>query len=250
LNDLIGQYLRGDVPVYRGTVEAHDDEGQLHGGVDGTIANSPALAALRFASAARAVSPCQANLDLTGNAAILELASLGGDGDVTLEQIDSDPATTWASLVGGNGCFLAGTCSHCAPVLAEKPAVFAVDRLMAVGALPQSAGAGAPKVDVHTVVTTDLHRVSPCSLTLDDLRVINSRMGEDPSWNAYQRGQWSRLVPVADEMVLNDSEIVMSPDGATCTPYTADLFFKRDRPADYGVRNLKLGMPQPCEQPY
>ena len=254
LDSLFGTYMRGDVVVYRGNLQAHDNASALANTAvygpqpDGSIAEGPALARLetRVASGGDWTPPRDG---VSGNSSVLVLYGLANNDRVNLLQQDGQPGTTWAGEIepDNSTATLTGSCTACAPDLSAKPATIGIDGFTSSGVVSVFmgyAGKWGMMVDVtaHTTVTASLTAASACTLTWNELSVVNSATGPDELSGDLGLGDFK---DAGDEMVWHASGSVSGP-GSPCptyTPYTIDLWVKKNDLGSFGVRNFQAGTP-------
>jgi hypothetical protein len=237
----VGRYLRGDVVAYRGEANVQDNAGVIGDAAqkptitDGTFPEGPVMAGLEFRPARPSdYSPFRPNV--SGDVAFLSLSSALAHKQVTLSQALTDPSLTEASQIGGG---LVSACTSCAPNLWSRPKAIVLDDMTTSGVFSVLPPSG-PAVDVtlHTLVSARLTFAPPCSLSYDELVVLNgSRLnGAIPPFQ--QEGS---------EMVQHISTHVPARYiGGACvddTPYTMDVFIDLTDLGHYGVRNLNFGPP-------
>jgi len=223
LDEMVGRYLRGEAPVYRGSATAHANVDAVGNVSDQTMQTSSARAAL----IADAVIAC------------LTVFSAPERERIFFQQQQALPATTFVSTIVPNGTYGGGplfpvnasnsaTCTACAPDLASKPAALAWQGLEAVAA----SGSDAAPLDVTSSV--ELQRVSPCALTWDDVAAVSADYSTD-----------LLAPPPSDGVVVKT--IVGSVVTKVATPrmcdgiqvqYTIDAYINTVNLADYGVRNF------------
>jgi hypothetical protein len=242
LDSLIGRFLRGDVVAYRGTASAHDNAGVIGEAAqdptiaDGTFPDGPVMATLDF-HPVRSSDYSPPTADVSGDVAFLFLSSALAHKYVFFSQALTDPSVTEASQIwnagqpGNRG--LVSACISCAPDLWSRPKAIALDDMTTTGVFSVVPASG-PAVDVtlHTVVSARLTYAPPCSLSYDELVVLNGS-----TLDFHQEG---------DELVEHVSNKVGRYIGGSCfdeTPYTMDIFVDLNDLGHYGTRNFSLGPP-------
>jgi len=223
LDQIVGQYVRGDTPVYGGSAAAHANVDAVGNIANETLQTSSARAAL-------SVDPQVAGLTVF---------SASERERISFQQQQAFPATTFVSAIVPNGRFGGGplfpvnasnsaTCTACTPDLTSAPAALFWQGVEAVAA----AGSDAAPLDVTSSV--DLQRISPCALTWDDIVALSADYTDDlPSQ------------PPVDGVVVHtlSGSVVIKPasprmcDGIQVS-YTIDAYINSSNLADYGVRNL------------
>jgi hypothetical protein len=253
LDLLIGRYLRGEVTVYDGTTHAQDNRSALVNAEvygpqpDSAIANGPALALLQVRPALdRDWDP--ANPTPTGTTATLVVHGLPPDQHFILRQHSSEPGKTEVSLLSpvSTTATMATSCSDCAPNLSGTPANIAFTDLTATGQLMIFMGyaaSGGHDVDVTARVTAsaELARLPPCSLTFDELMVLDSATGPNEIDNTLQAFQKN-----GREMSYETGGAFTVGGTAMCPlrqPYTIELYVDLDDLGHYGTRNFVAGTP-------
>jgi hypothetical protein len=243
LDHLIGRFLRGDVPLYRGTASAHDNTGEIYAGnVDGVIPEGPAVATLVEAPLEESdFTPVRQGV--MGRGAFLGLHGIGTDLAVFLIQSDSTPDLTEVSWVNWvNGQHLAGLgCSGCVPSLWDRPAALAFAEIDASNTT--SAG--------HVFVSADLVRTDPCSLSFEELAEISAGTGPiDASFGMtlYKSSGRYRVYPVGGDLDVGvENDVPGAGGNGSCTLqvwYTGEVYVNVDDLSDYGVTNLVLNAPE------
>jgi hypothetical protein len=253
LDSLIGQYLRGDVLVYRGRVKANDNTSAIYAASgaspepDQSIAEGAALARLEYrpSTGSDYIAPLTAP---AGDVAILVVHGVTESKHIVFSQAKANPSITEASTIGADNAFitLRTSCTGCAPSFWSKPDAIDFD-LTTTGTLTVFqgiAGQGGHDVDVPLRMTAsaNLTVAPPCSIGFDDLKVLDTVEG--PNEGAADLGLQS-FHRLGNEMVFHTSGSING--GATTgrcflsTPYSIDLFVNLDDLGDYGVRNFAPG---------
>jgi hypothetical protein len=234
LDDLIGRYLRGDAPVYRGSASARDNGSAFNPPspaapiyMDTTMSSDQAIAALVLdASAGSATltvtSPCEEKL-------IHVIQNRAAPG---ITQVNGVLAT---NQYGG----LTASCSSCAPDLLAPPAT--LSWIEADATYDQ----GAPLPTNHITSTVALQRESPCDLDWAQLVAIDANSITDGSGLAL-----SNFARVGNEMVWQhaDSVSLATPSShGACdglyVPYTDELYVNAFNLGTYGVRKYVAQTP-------
>jgi hypothetical protein len=249
LDNIIGRFLRGDVPTYRGTVQANDNASVLSSPslppvVDGTIPEGPALAMLTvgpsssgdwYPAKPEAMGKTEAALVVHGTAA---------KAHVVFVQTDASPMTTWAGSVGvaAANAYLHGSCDACAPnFLAATPPSIQFG-LTTTGTFTNPAGSNVP-VTLHTTATVNLTRVGPCDLSWADLQVLNTTQGPNEFAGDVGLGDFKLT---GAEYIAHTQGQFGGASAHMCTmvtPYTLDLFVDAADVGKYGVRHFATGAP-------
>src|SRR5262249_10011120 len=142
----VGRWLRRDAVMYRGTIEAKDNQGLGQpppppgqaGFTDQTIPSQPAFATLE---AAKQILSSGTNYD---DARVLAVHGTTTHQYVSLSQVAAQPGLTIANMilgdtsVGGNDA----TCNGCAPGFAALPANLAIAALDATRVIQVTNGSG------------------------------------------------------------------------------------------------------------
>jgi len=247
LDDLVGRYLRGDVLVYRGTANAHDNAGVIGEAAqspnfsDETLPDGPVLAGLELRPASPDdYSPPKQNV--SGDAAILTLVSALAHKHLILSQALAQQSVTEATQLTNETSSnllrgLVTACTSCAPKFWSQPGAIVLEDLMTSGVYSVLPPSG-PAVDVtlHTFVSAQLTLAAPCSLTYDDLVVLNGE--RNMAIFALEGSQmvWHYMGTIEPSHSWADG----------CwfgQPYTLDAFIDPSDLSHYGVRNFKLGTP-------
>jgi hypothetical protein len=217
LDHLVGRFVRGETPLLRGTLQAHD--------------NASALGPPTSKDADIPLGDAFATFEDGGSGTTqLFVHHLATKQFVQLAQHGGASTDIYMILPEGTTGGRFGTCDACAP--AFSPAPDSVDIADA-----QVSYQGAYSVTPMTIsVTTSLAAVPPCSLTFADL----APMAPDS------------FVLEGAEMVSHVSSIYVVDPNAQCsdaTPYTIDLYVNANAPWIFGVRNYKAGVTQQvCHQ--
>ena len=260
LDQLFGPYLRGDVPVYRGTAAATMVITSPTGGPayppagpnfsyppypEEVLSLGPVLAALYV----RPVVPQDWEMSSTllppasGNAAALVVHSPAQKSYTVLAQSDADPTTTATDGVVSEGTedLLTEACSDCAPDFFDLPPSIAFDL----------SSTGTVEGDTYSYsASANLAVVSPCSLTFDDLAVLNDATGPEEisldfgltdfvlsggDWVSHISGTWT---------VKAASPVEGLCDGEQFN-FTIDLYVDNADLGNYSVRNYTAGPIEP-----
>ena len=251
LDVLIGRYLRGEVVVYAGTTKAQDNRSALVNSEvygprpDSAIAPGPALALLQVRPALdRDWDP--SNPTPTGTTATLVVHGLPPDQHFILRQHSIDPGQTEVSLLSpvSTTASMATSCMGCAPDLMGKPAKLAFTDLTATGQVTVFMGYAASDghdVDVTAQVkaSADLTQLPACSLTFDDLAVLDSATGPneiDNTLQAFQKNGHETTYATGGSFTVGGT--AMCP---LVQPYTIQLYVDLDDLGHYGTRNFVAG---------
>jgi hypothetical protein len=229
LEGFLGPYLRGDVPVYVGTLTAHDNQGVLgppptDGGAPGyenqSIPEGAAVAALVVA----------------GDAATLTVHSLSQHKYLLLEQEKTSPGVTSIGIILGDalGGGNSGLCHACVPSFQAAPTTIDFSGANGTSVVNLNRfGSTNDNVTLRTYAAANLTLAPPCTLTFEDLAELNATGGltfalAGTEWVAA----WSGV------SLQRES----SPYGWTyCdVPFTAELYVNAKNLAEYGVRNVEL----------
>jgi hypothetical protein len=232
LDDLIGRYLRGDAPVYRGSASARDNGSAFNPSppaapiyMDTTMSSDQAIAALVLdASSGTATltvtSPCEQEL-------IHVIQNRAAPG---ITQVNGVLAT---NQYGG----VIASCTSCVPDLFAKPAM-----LSWTGA-DATYDQGAPLPTNHITSTAALQRESPCDLDWAQIVAINA----NSITPGLDLGNFAR---VGNEMVWqhSDSVSLATPSSlGACdglyVPYTVELYVNAYDLGTYGVRKYVAHTP-------
>lgn len=253
LDRLFGQYLRGDIVVYHGTMRGHSSTTSPPGFPvvpEQDLAPGPALARLAVQTAWSGdwlQNPPPP--PITGQVAILLSHNLATAQYMAFQQAESQPSTTAATGITDDNSdnFLSTTCSDCAPSFEARPASLALS-LTATGAVTMYQGNVSIEVPVLTTATLDLTAALPCSVTFNELVTLNSATG--PNEFADSFGLW-QFVLTGNEYVwhVQGAVLISSPSGlgrcdGQSVPYTIDLYVNASNLANYGVRNYVQMAPQ------
>jgi hypothetical protein len=252
LDQEFGQYLRGDILVYRGTLNGSASLPAALGyvpGSDAAIAQGDALASLAFfpGSPYDWISTVPPPF-VDSNVAILIVHSLAQDQSMVFGQPESDPSVTATGGIvnGATTNRLWATCSQCGPNLWARSETIALD-LTAAGTITTDTYYGSTTSEaVTTTARAHLGLVAPCNLTFGDLKTLNELAG--PS--NYTSVGLSVFTLSGGEWVWHAGSTIATnappPDGAcsggvSYANYTVDLYVNAANLADYGVRNFTLG---------
>jgi hypothetical protein len=222
LDQLIGVYLRGEVAVYTGSASASDNQNLSSGFAD----------AANVTLSARGTA--LARLDLH----VLDITSTC-EGKLLSVRLDpAAPAQTEVEAIAPEtspGSY-SGACLDCIPDFSSLPDRIAWTDVAAASdptAFPNDLGA------FRSVSSVDLQRESPCSLTWDQLVVLNARFSPIVGFSR-----------VGDEMVATYANATtIPPSGKVCdgssTAFTIDLYVSLSDLSHYGTRNFELGATTP-----
>jgi hypothetical protein len=232
LDRLFGRYMRGDVDVYRGSIDAHDTQ-SIYSRVppfniytDRTMTSDHAIASLV--------------VDGT-DSVTLTVFSPAEQEYVVFAQSSSAPGVTSANgiLLDAQYGGQVATCSGCAPDFFSDPTTVAWTNQDAV-VIDETANA-----PYHVVSTMSLQLASPCSLTWDDLAAL-----DDTTYGDQGDRGLGFFAKVGNAMVLHKTGAVQTkwPSGSgACdgekAPYTIDLYVNLANLSDYGVQNYVGGAP-------
>jgi hypothetical protein len=261
LDRLFGQYLRGDIVVYRGTMQGRRSITAPAGYPaipDEELASGPALARL-------AVQPAWSGdwvqtpqpPPIAGPVAILLSHSVSAAQYMVFQQAEDQPGSTAAGSITDDNSdnFLVATCSDCAPSFWTRPATLAFS-LTAKGTMSiwegdVSTGGAYYDVPVQTTATVDITAAAPCSVTYDELVTLNGATG--PNEFADSFGLWQFALSGTERVWHAQGSILVASPSAhgrcdgQAIPYTIDLYVKAANLAEYGVRNyVQLAPVQLC----
>jgi hypothetical protein len=246
LDSFVGSYLRGGVPLYTGTLAAHDNESVLgldcSGGStackDQSITEGPAIASLAVGD----------------GGASLSVHSLAQHEYVVFQQSQGVADVTTVGLVlpddssGGN----TGTCKGCVPSFGSMPKSITFENIessaeVAVNATPFGTDAGAVDAAgalLHTYASASLTVAEPCALTFNDLIELNTL---NPISTPYGFAT-PTFVLTGGQMVaeLQGSVYAEGSEGTgnyCSTWYMIELYVDPSNLADYGVRSYQTFTP-------
>jgi hypothetical protein len=222
LDQMVGQYVRGDVTVYRGTaaaganVDAFGKIGNL------TLQTSSARAALSVGAGVAGVT----------------VFSASESERILFQQQTVLPGTTFVTTIVPNGTYGGGplwplnasntaTCTDCVPDLASAPTSLAWQGLEAIAA----SGSDAAPLDVTSSV--NLQRVSPCALTWDDIFAVSADYAFDLPAEPPAGGEFAQTI----SGYLDTKAASFRMCDGIRVPYTIDVYINSGNLADYGVRN-------------
>jgi len=249
LDSFVGTYLRGDVTLYTGTLQASDNQSVLGddcgGGStackNGSITEGPAIA----------------SLVVSQGIATLSVHSLSEHDYVVFTQSTAAAGVTNVGIVlpdtseGGN----TGTCKGCVPSFSAKPSSITFKNLVSTGDVAVNPGQG--NVDggvtdanagaaLSTHASASLTLATACALTFDDLIELNSLNGLGTSNNTLGSANTSStFTQQGNDMVAEVQSTVYSYTGEQdcSTSYTIELYVNLTNLADYGVRNFQTYTP-------
>jgi hypothetical protein len=224
LEGFLGPFVRGEVPVYRGTLTAHDNQSVL--------GPPPVDGGLGFEDQSIPEGAAVAALSVTPTSASLAIHSFAQHEYVVLEQDQSTPGVTSIGIIlgdavsGGNS----GLCNGCVPAFRDKPAILDFPNASATTVVNIGVGTMNKDVTLHTYAAASLELVPPCGLTMDDIAELNASSGvtfaqSGSEWVA----EWSGT---AARDLLGYSYCV--------APFTIELYVSASNLAVYGVRNVQL----------
>jgi hypothetical protein len=223
LDQMVGQYVRGDIAVYRGgaganaNVDAFGNIGNL------TLETSSARAALSVGAGVAGVT----------------VFSASESERILFQQQAALPGTTFVGTIVPNGTYGGGplwpvnasnaaSCTACAPDLTSAPTSLAWQGLEAIAA----SGSDAAPLDVTSSV--NLQRVSPCALNWDDIFAVSADYAFDLPVEPPAGGEFVRTI---SGYVDTKAASFRMCDGIR-VPYTIDVYINTANLADYGVRNF------------
>jgi hypothetical protein len=223
LDQMVGQYVRGDVAVYRGSA----------------VANANVDAFGNIENQSLQTSNARAALSISADVAGVTVFSASQSERILFQQQTALPGTTFVTSIIPNGTYGGGplwpinasnsaTCSACAPDLASGPATLVWQGLAAVAA---SGSDAAPLVVASSV---NLQRVSPCALTWDDIFAVSADYAFDLPAQPPASGEF---VETITGYVDTKAASFRMCDGIR-VPYTIDIYINAANLADYGVRNF------------
>jgi hypothetical protein len=223
LDQIVGQYVRGAVAVYRGTAAASANVDAFGNLGNQTLQTSSARAALSVSA------------DVAG----VTVFSASESERILFQQQSAFPGTTFVSSIAPNGTYGGGplwpanasntaTCTACLPDLASEPATLAWQGVEAVAA----SGSDAAPLDVTSSV--NLQRLSPCALSWDDIFAVSADYPFDLPAEPPANGE---VVKTISGYVDTKAASFMMCDGVR-VPYTIDIYVNCANLADYGVRNF------------
>jgi hypothetical protein len=258
---VIGQYLRGDVAVFRGTVQASAVSAlSVISGPDSvttTVPEGPALAALLVRPTITGDwFPAQPSITASGTSAVLVIhARASGEyiPYVEVEGVDGMATTAWAGGVASDSTdagvtddFLDSSCSGCVPSLFGHPTSLSLASATTTGVVQAFEGTvsddgGYVSIPVQTVTSASLSLASPCSLEWADLAVLNTIIG--PNEFAADIGLASWKASGGEWVSAQSGSFTISTSGlcTTVLPYTIDVYVSQTNLADHGVRDFQLG---------
>jgi hypothetical protein len=256
LDGLIGQYLRGDVIVYRGTIQGSAKTEALPGSdpiPETTIPEGAALASLIFRSPSVSFwAPIAPAAFVNGNQALLTVRSLADDQYMVFGQPESDPTMTATSGIqaGATQNVLMATCSDCASSFWARPAAITFD-LAAAGTVTTVYygfdGTSSADQAVSTAASVQLSAFPPCNLTFGDLTTLNEAPGINQGSSVFLTsfvltgGEW--VFHTTSNVITKDPSAHGACDGQSFQ-YTIDLYVNAANLGDYGVRNYVPGPTQ------
>jgi hypothetical protein len=248
LDALVGQYVRGDVLVYHGTTHA-DFTVQTPSGYDPipdqSIAQGSALARLDYrpTSSSDDVPPFAPD-GASVTTAVLLIHGVSNGSYTVWGQLDSQPTQTLAGGIGSrdsDDAFFT-SCAGCAPSLWNWPTSISFDVTVTGKLEVYSGNLGYADAPTRLSAAADLHVVSPCDVTLDEIKGLDGATG--PNEFAEDIGLQS-FVPEGNEIVWHrnaattlryPSDRFTDCDGLDLI-YTIDLYVNVNDLGDYGVRN-------------
>jgi hypothetical protein len=251
LSSIIGQYLRGDVPVYRGTIEATavtagggcgPDQSTVH------LPEGPALAMLGITNGSTAAS----------STATLIIHATKAKVYADLVETKSEPSKIAVGTLGGddpkNGITTnipESSCTACGPDLWDRPPSITLG-LTAKGVVSvykgvAGMGGKSVSVPVQTDLTAHLEVAKPCSLTWTDLAHLNTAIGPDAFSLSFGLTEFTS---VGGDWVWHVEGSTPSGTAGECeieTLYSIDLYVNQRNLADYGVRNYQASSKTVCD---
>jgi len=233
LDSFVGQYLRGELTTYYGTLSAHDNESVLgldcQGGAtackDQSIAEGPAVASFTVAS----------------GVASLSVHSLTDHAYVTFQQAKGDAGVTTVGLVlsdssaGGN----TGTCTGCVPSFVSKPEKIDFTNIKSTGEVAVNAGlSDAGGAELNTYASSSLTLGTPCSLTFDDLIELNALNPPNGTSAPVFTAEGGEMVAVLQGGIYGNTS-----NEYCLTSFTIEIYIDPTNLASYGVRAFQTFVP-------
>jgi hypothetical protein len=249
LDTFVGSYLRGDVTLYTGTLQASDNQSVLGNdcGGGGTACKNQSITE----------GPAIASLVVSQGVATLSVHSLSDHEYVVFGQSSDAASITNIGLVlpdsseGGNS----GSCKGCVPSFSSKPSSITFKDVVGTADVAINPGqgnvdggvtdanAGAP---LSTHASLSLSQATACALTFDDLIELNALNGLATNNNGYaSTNAASTFAQQGNDMVaLVQSSVYSYTANEGCTTsYTIELYVNLTNLADYGVRNFQTFTP-------
>jgi hypothetical protein len=224
LDGVLAPYVRGEVPLYQGTLTAHDNQGVLGA--------PPTNGSPGYMNQSIPEGPAVAALSVVGKTATLTVHSLSQHKYMVLEQDESQPGVTSIGIIlsdtvgGGNS----GTCSGCVPAFRDKPATIDFAGANATSAVNLDVFGDADNVTLHTYAAANLELTPPCSITFEEVAELSADTGVT-------------FVPTGSEWVGELSGVAVRDTLGVSycdVPFTIELYVSASNLAAYGVRNLEL----------
>jgi hypothetical protein len=245
LHGVVGQYVCGESPLYRGTFMASDNLGSIEPGATNGIVTGSVIASLQTIVGGQVFLTC--DTIVTGGRALVVVSGSGAEArGIRLFQQPSDGKTTYASMVSSSMSTWSGTSGACDGCIADLH-----------GDAPAS-------IDVVATVFTGQY-CSPAATSLQVLAGGHLTILQAPSWDdiiAFNQDVGATLVTPTfvvqgiDEVATVDgsvSEPAASTSGLPCnlvTPYHVDWYVNQQNLKLHGLRNFRIGASQTvCRSP-
>ncbi len=260
LDTLFGQFLRGDVLVYRGTAQAtavNAVESLTLGDPTSTtvvLPEGPVLASLAVGPPNAWDWGSAAADGGTETAAILVVYALPANEYLPFGELGSQASTLWSGSIGADDVAMGvstdafdRSCTSCGPDLLARPSTITMNGVetSAVATVFEgivNMGGENEMVAVNLTTTASLTQVEPCTLEWTDLQRLNTATGPN---DFSQDIGLQDFKPSGGDLVwtYDGSFAGPSPDGGcpTYTSYSIDLYINPANLADYGVRNYQVG---------
>jgi hypothetical protein len=245
LHGVVGQYVCGESPLYRGTFMASDNLGSIEPGATDGIVTGSVIASLQTIVGGQIFLTC--DTVVSGGRALFVVSGSGAEArGVRLFQQSSDGKTTYASMVASSMSTWSGTSGACDSCVADL-----------LGAAPGS---------IDVVETT--FEGQYCGGAATALQIVaggHLTILQTPSWSdiiAFNQDVGATLatptfvVQGTDEVATVDgsvSEPINSTSSLSCsliTPYHVDWYVNQQTLPLHGLRNFRIDASQMvCRSP-
>jgi hypothetical protein len=221
LKAFLRPYLDGQIPAYRGTLKAHDNQGVL--------GPPPSNGSPGFENQSLPEGSAIAALSVTPTTATLTVHSLGDHEYLILEQDKSQPGVTSIGIIlpdtviGGNS----GLCTGCVPSFRNKPEAIDIPGASGTSSVDLEGTGQTEDATLHTYASANLELAEPSSLTFQEIAELNAALGVT-------------FVPVGSEWEAELSGVVSSTNEYCAVPFTLELYVSSSDFTEYGVRDVEL----------
>jgi hypothetical protein len=231
LERVIGQYVCGGSPLYRGTFAASDNYG------NGALDSGPVIASLEPMGTSQVFLTCS---EIAAAGRALVVMGTSQQRAMRLFQPANDVGHTYASLINEVGSTWSGTAGSCTGCVVDfrsgSPATIDVTAAEFDG---QYCGAADPL----TVMATG-HLAFLGAPSFDDIMAIGRGFGDHPAAPAFTL-QGEDMVATIDGSIVEPTTVAPGYDQCQLiTGYHVDWHVQRQNVNLFGLRNFRIDAPQ------